>query len=197
MVLRVRSEKPENKKVLFYICFAYNSKKCEDTDMKKALSFFVIVFILFSLNSCNREISCEELLSKLLSVSGEDTYGNGLIFCKKVCEGEVGYISVEQKEIMYGEDAENDCFSKTEDFAIFVSQRIPGELAVFKCYSRSDTDIIAQMCLRRAESIRVALRDSEYEEKTESIQVSVYHRFVVFSFTDAPRRVENKFKSLV
>ena len=165
--------------------------------MKRALSFFMAVLILLSLASCQRQVNCEEILTKLLAVSGEDTEGSGSIFFKGAEEGEKGYFSPELMDTMYGENAGKRYFSKIEDFSVYVSEREPGELAVFRCYSYSDRDVIAEMCLQRADSIKVTLRDSEYAQKTESIQVIIYRRYVVFSFTDAPRRVEDKFKALV
>ncbi len=165
--------------------------------MKKALSFFLVVLLLFSLASCQDQVSCQEILTKLLAVSGEDTEGSGSVFFKGAEEGENGYFSPEMIDTMYGEDAGKRYFSKIQDFSVYVSGRVPGELAVFRCYSYSDRDVIAEMCLQRADSIKVTLRDSEYAEKAESIQVIIYRRYVVFSFTDAPRKVEDKFKALV
>ena len=98
---------------------------------------------------------------------------------------------------MYGEDSKERYFSKIEDFAIFTSARTAGELAVFKCYSRSDTDCVLEMCLRRADEIKVALRGSEYEEKSRTIKVGVYGDIVAFYFVEQPRKAENRLKGLI
>ena len=164
---------------------------------KKVLScFFVIAFIL-SASSCNETPSCSFLIAKMLAVSGEDIDGNGYLYYASAEEGSTEYFSQELYSAMYGEDSKTRYFSKIEDFAVFVSQRTAGELALFKCYSRSDADDIAKMCLIRADSIKVALRGSESAEKSKNIKVGIYGKIVVFYFVEQPQKAENKLKGLI
>ena len=53
------------------------------------------------------------------------------------------------------------------------------------------------MCLSRADKIKVALRKSEYEEKSGAIKVGVYGDLVAFYFVDEPKKAENKLKGLI
>lgn len=164
---------------------------------KKVLScFFVLLFIL-SASSCNEAPACSFLMTQMLAVSGEDIDGNGYLYYSSAEEGSDEYFSHELYSSMYGEDSKSRYFSKIEDFAVFISQRTAGELAVFKCYSRSDADDVANMCLVRADRIKVALRGSEYAEKSKNIKVGVYGDIVVFYFVEQPQKAENKLKGLI
>ena len=165
--------------------------------LKKALSCFLLISLMISLSACYDTPSCSYLLVKVLAVSGENTDGNGYLYFAKAQEGEIEYFSDELYSVMFGEGAKERYFSKIEDFAIFVSQRTAGELAIFKCFSRSDTDDIAEMCLKRADDIKVALKDSEYEEKSKTIKVEIYGNIVVLYFIDEPKKAEKKLKGLI
>ncbi len=164
---------------------------------KKALSFFLVFGLIFGMSSCADRVSCSVLLSKALAVSGEDTDGNGYIYFSDSKEGSPTYFPDQLYSVMYGEGAKERYFSKIEDFAIFISQRTAGELAVFRCYSSSECDDIARMCLDRADEIKVALRGSEYEEKSRAIKVGVYGHIVAFYFVENVRKAEKKLKGLI
>jgi hypothetical protein len=133
----------------------------------------------------------------MLAVSGEDTEGNGLVFFAEASEGDIEYFSADICTAMYGEEAMQRYFSLIEDFAIFVSQRTAGELAIFRCYSRSDTDLIVKMCLCRADTVKVGLRGSEYEEKSKDIKVCVYDDIVAFYFVEQQKKAESKLSGLI
>ena len=122
---------------------------------------------------------------------------NGQIFLMDADEGQFEYFSDATKALMYGENSLKNYFPKIEDCAIYVSSHIPEEVAIFKCYSRSDVDEIVKMCLERADMIKVSLRGSSWQEKTEKIRVTVHRHFVVFSFTDDSQGIERRIKNLV
>lgn len=167
--------------------------------MRKKALFIFLMMLAIMLTSCasGRKETCSGLLSGLLAVSVEEPLKNGQIYRLGAEEGSIEYLSDDMKRAMYGDKALEHYFSRIEDCAIYLSVRAPEELAVFKCYSCSDTDIIVRMCLERADSLKVALRDTQWREKSESIRVTVHRHFVVLSFTDAPDKVEERFKALV
>ena len=157
---------------------------------KRIISYLLIIALAGMLSSCAKAPSCSELLISALEVSGESCERNGLFYFSEAIEGEAQYLSPQVIKSLYGEDAAARYFSLVEDFAIFVSQRTPGVLAILKCYSRSDTDEIAGMCLQRADAIKVGLRKSEYAEKSKSICVRVYKSFVVLHFVENVQKTE-------
>ncbi len=164
--------------------------------MKRSLSIFLLVLCL-ALSSCSSaNASCVDILSGLIDLGSEEARKNGQVFLLSAEEGEAEYFSVQNQALMYGEEAVEHCFLKIEDYAIFTSSHTPEEIAVFKCYSVSDTDEIAKMCLDRADSIKVSLRGSVWQEKSEKIRVTIYRRFVVFAFTDQPEIIENRVRRL-
>ena len=117
----------------------------------------------------------------------ENYADNGKVFLKKADEGDTFFISEKIKRTMYGERF-LEAIKKTEDFAIYVSASNPYEIAVFKCYSKNDTEDILQMCYERADEIKVALRFGKWEEATKGILIRGYKNYVVFLFTDSSER---------
>ena len=165
--------------------------------MKRSLSIFLLVLCL-ALSSCSsKNASCVDILSGLIDLGSEEARKNGQMFLLSAEEGQIEYFSAQNQVLMYGKEAAEHCFSKIEDCAIFTSSHTPEEIAVFKCYSASDTDEIAKMCLSRSDDIKIALRGSVWQEKSEKIRVTIYRRFVVFAFTDQPEAIESRVRGFV
>ena len=167
--------------------------------MKKAL-FIILITLCMVLTSCvSSDMSCANILNSLLAVSGEDTEGNGIIYFDDVEEGEIGYLSRDNKVLLYSENRIRQLFDekKIEDYAMFFSTRGIGEIAVFKCYSGTDCGEVARMCLERTDEIKVLLRKSEWREKSENIRVVVSGKYVLMIFVQNADKVESRFKSLI
>ena len=149
-----------------------------------------------ALVSCSSrgDMDCSTVISSLL---GDNPEKNGSVFLLGADEGSLEYFSDETKRSMYGESSIERYFPKIEDCAVYASSHIPEEIAVFKCYSRSDTDEVAKMCLERADMIKVSLRGGAWKSKTEKIRVTIHRRYVVFSFTDDPQEIESRIKNMV
>ena len=92
--------------------------------MKKAL-FVILIAMCLILSSCgmSNNMSCANMLSSLIKVSGEDIEGNGIVYFDDVEEGEIGYLSREDKVLLYGENRVCQLFdgNKIEDYAMFFS----------------------------------------------------------------------------
>ena len=164
---------------------------------KKALLIFILIFALLLCSCQGKQHNTLELLGSLLNVSGESLEGNGIFYYSEALEGELGYFSKADQFLMYGKDNVEHNFPKIEECAVFVSSRAPSELAIFKCYSASDTDEIERMCLERADEIKVALYNTQWRDKTEGISIVVYKRYVIFSFVENGSGVERKLKELI
>ncbi len=163
---------------------------------KKTLLLFLLVLSLLLTSCAHFQGNADTMLSKLLALSGEAVEDGGYIFTSVTDENDVGYMSDEYKNMLYSQKATETYFPKIEEFAIFVSSRSVGELAVFRCYSSSDTDLIVEMCLERADSLKIALRGTQWEEKSKNILISVSGRCVLFCFCENMRSVEKEFLSL-
>ena len=161
----------------------------------KYMRFFKIILLIISvfilLSSCGgKSISCEELLFFSLDY-GIDGYKNdGYVFLKSAEEGGAFFISEKTKKTMYGERF-LDSLERCEDFAIYVSASSPYEIAIFKCYSRNDTDDIFRMCCERADELKVGLRYGSWEAASRDILISGYKNYVIFLFTDSAERNED------
>ena len=158
---------------------------------KRSLSVFLLVMCMLLVGcSSQKNISCERVLSHVLADMAVNTERNGQVFLLSADEGQIEYFPDQTKMLMYGENSLKNCFPKIEDCAIYVSAHILEEVAIFKCYSSSDTDEIVKMCLERADMIKVSMKGSSWQEKTEKIRVTVHRHFVVFSFTDDSQEIE-------
>lgn len=162
---------------------------------KRFCVFLTVCLLLLSLlSSCKmgRACSCEEALTKMLAVSGEAVADGGRIYLSDADEGELEYLAPEDIENIYGCGA-NSCFEKIAEYALYTSARAPGEIAVFRCHSSTDTREVAQMCLERSDMLKVALRGTQWREKAGDIRVSINGRYVLLTFTENNRKIEEMF----
>ncbi len=148
--------------------------------------FFAIVLSagLFLCGGCARSDNSAENL--LCEICASLSLPAGRLYLRGADEGSENFLSLDTMSVMYGNEAEND-FAVIEDFAIYVSEvALPCEVAVFRCYSSSDTDTVAAMCLERADMIKVLLKDTGLAELCEGTEVVVRGHYVVMLVTDAP-----------
>ena len=159
-----------------------------------ALAFsFVIVLV-----GCAKEkTDTYSLLCDLLLYSGEDTDGSGYIYSSSADEESIGYLSDGMLRRLYGEKYEKSAAPLVEDAALFISARGAGELALFRCYSSSDTDTLLKLLLERADTLKVGLRGSAYEQKSEGIVVEIRGKYVLFCFVEEPMSVSDRFDELI
>ena len=57
----------------------------------------------------------------------------------------------------------------------------PCELMVFRCVSRSDTDLVAELLLHRLDTLRRQYRDTEQQAIVENARVVILGKYVVFT----------------
>ena len=57
----------------------------------------------------------------------------------------------------------------------------PCELMVFRCVSRSDTDLVAELLLHRLDTLRRQYRDTEQQAIVENARVVILGKYVVFA----------------
>ena len=164
--------------------------------MKKCIALAVIAVLFLCSCSQGAKKDTFDVLCELIAYSGENEDGI-ILYSSTARLGELGYIDDSVKRTLYGEKYVEECFPLVEEYSISVSGRQAGEVAVFKCYSRSDTDAVAQMCLERADTIKVALRGSDLEEKSRVIRIEIHGRYVLFSFSDRSEDMAEYFSKLV
>ena len=141
--------------------------------------FVLFAVISLSLFACSSpQASCKEELSALL-LGVELPAGETYVFGAE--EGDAEYLSPEVARSLYGDSAE-DALSLCEDFAIFISARgAPFEAAVFRCYSASDCDRVAEMILSRIGDMQILLRDTEFAGIYDTAGIDIRGRIVTLS----------------
>ena len=157
-----------------------------------------LLFCLLFLCGCSgEEPETYSLLKDLLTVSDEDFDGSGYVYSSRAREGDAEYILPDTLADLYGEKYIAEIGRLVEEYAIFLSSRGVGEIAVFKCYSRSDSDTVSTMLLERAEELKVALRNTEWAEKSGEIRIEVKGKYLLFAFTHRVEHICEDFQSLV
>ena len=145
----------------------------------KQLKWLCLGMVLcICLTACGKQpVSAETLLLELMAEY--ESLPDGVIYRSGAEEGEAGYPSPELMESLYGANAA-EVLELVEDYAIYLSSfAMPIELAVFRCYSATDAHQVEAMCLNRREALRVALRGTELEELSDSLQVQCKGRLIV------------------
>ena len=121
---------------------------------------------------------------------------SGFLFLKNADEYSAFFLTGAQKNIMYGETF-SSVFAELKDFAIYISASTPYEIAVFESYSKNGTYDILRMCYERADTIKVALRFTEWESASQGIAITVYKKYVIFAFTESLDRSEGSIEAII
>lgn len=148
--------------------------------MKKGLCLMCLAVLLcMSLLACQRrEQSATARLQDLMH--GAQTLPTGIVYHKDAEEGSKEYLSPSLIAAMYGENADEEYFPMISDYAVYLSSFAePYEIAVFCCYSATDAEEIAKMCLARLDILRVALATSAYREMLSCAEVRIEGRSVI------------------
>lgn len=163
-------------------------------------SFLALLSIMIGFFSCScaraTEKSTLEILRELVSMGEYAVLSEPLIYSSLADEGDAEYLSPEIKISMYGEKRVSECFDLIEDCAVCVCPGEISELAVFKCYSKSDTDLVAAMCLERADSLSIALNSIDALNKNQKAHIEIHGRYVLFSFADQSESLIVRFRKL-
>lgn len=159
---------------------------------------FALVFCTFMLYGCSkRDADAYSVLAALVIASGEDFEQNGYVYSSRASEGDAEYLPRDTLATLYGEKYIEYWDETVEECALFLCTRGVGEIAVFKCYSRSDTETVSTMLLERADELKVALRHTEWEEESGEISIEVKGKYLLFAFTRRSEQLSKDFRSLV
>ena len=147
--------------------------------MKRWLGLGLALLMCMCACSCSyEEKSAAVLLGEQMACT--EDLPQGVIYRSGAAEGEEGYFSERLVATVYGEHAVTRCFPLLEDYAIFLSSFAePCEIAVFRCYEKSDADRIAEMCLSRIEQMRILLTGTAFRERVDRATVRVNGTLVV------------------
>ena len=144
--------------------------------------------ILCLICGCGREASREaaETVEAILTLCGD--YPAGTLYQRSAEEGEVGYLSDSDFDLLYGENSAAYYLPLVEDYALYASSfATPFEVAVFRCYSSSDATRLGELLLQRADTLSVLLRElGLYEVYGNGILVTVVRRSAALVMAKEP-----------
>ncbi len=167
--------------------------------MKRYVALILCIMSVFACCSCSdrHEAQCFDVLCELLVFAKGEVGTDECLYSSTAKEGEIGYFPEELRKTFFGAKRAEECFPYIEECAVFVSARQIEELAVFKCYSHSDTDSVAAMCLERADSLKVALNSVGIKNTSEKAHVEIHGKYVLYSFMDRSQAISEHFLGLV
>ena len=151
----------------------------------------LLVISMVFLVSCGKK---EKTASAVFDsfISEIEMLPEGTVFRSGSAEGSGEYLSESLCTTLYGERAVTDIFPLIEDYSIYLcSFAYPFEAAVFKCYSKSDADFVAEMCFLRGDMVKVLLH-SEGVNDVE-VKVMIKGRFVAMYIGTKPEEAARAF----
>ena len=165
--------------------------------MRRIIAFFMAALLFsFCLCSCDKETrTASEILGELLE--NEKKLPDGPIYLTEAVVGEKEYFPNEKKDSMYGAKAREEFFPLIENYAVYISSFANAfEVAVFKCYSKSDVDSICEMCFSRGDTIRTVIG---HQKGFENVKVRVIFRgrYVCMYVGEYPDEAEKVFLNAV
>ena len=138
----------------------------------------LLLLLLPPLCACTDQKSAETILFDITKDFTE--LPDGSVYLSSAEEGSKNFLVPSLINSLYYEGAAEYEFSLVEEYAIYISDFAkPCEIAVYKCYSRSDTNLIASMCLRRIESLRVILKDTSFADVVMNAKIEIRGHFVI------------------
>ena len=143
--------------------------------MKRSVCLLLLLSLLL-LPSCSRnERSAEDVFSAISEKL--PTLSFGKLYLSGRTAGDATFMSPALFESLFGVDAP----PLVEEYAIYLSSfALPCEVAVFKCFSPSDTSRIERACLSRLDLLRRNFKGTEQESAIDSAYLTKKGRFVVF-----------------
>ena len=145
---------------------------------RRALAW-ALIFALILLSGCGgREVSVKSVLLAL--TEAEVGLPAGQAYLASAQEDEVCYLPPDLTAALYGQGEPPGQLALVEDYGMWLSSaQHPCEFAVFRCYARSDTDVVAAMCTSRLDDLRAHYKDSQYASYLQNAQVVVIGKYVL------------------
>ncbi len=163
----------------------------------KTKHFAIFLILSLLLSGCAKKAPpCRDIFSELICVCGEEIDGRSEIYYLSAAEGELGYISDEKLNLLYGTGAAERIRQSITEGALFFGTRTPCELTLFACTSKSAARSVERYLRQRSDLLRVALRGSAWQDKSESITLTVKGVYVLLAFVETPNAVDKKLKNI-
>ena len=142
------------------------------------IKFVILVVLLSLLTSCTDRGSAQDMLFNITKEF--DDLPDGSVYLSKNGGDSENFLSATMINTLYHDGAAEYEFSMIEEYAIYISEFAkPCEVAIYKCYSRSDTNLIASMCLGRIEKLTVMLAGTSFAEIPLKADVDIKGHFVI------------------
>lgn len=155
----------------------------------------LLLCVVLLLSCGGRSDPTAEILLELEQVAGALPVGERYYSGEE--DGGEGAMPSDLRDALYGAESE-EIFATVEEYAIYLSSAAkPYEIAVLRCYSATDAHRVTQACMERRETLRVALRGTEWETLAKDSLVMFRGRDVLLCVSDRSRSVEERARRLL
>ena len=162
--------------------------------MKKYICFLLIISFLFLASCSAKSASASEIFYTVYEKLSPVSYGE--IYFSNQDKGTKHYMSSALFSTVYGDGVPLAEADLIEEYAIYLSSfALPCEIAVFKCYSPSDTPKIEQMCIRRLDFLKKHFKNTEYENILDTASVISSGKYVIMIISDTSESLSEISKS--
>ena len=161
--------------------------------MRKFIAFsMTVALILGCLCSCGKDSrTALQVLEDIFE--NEKELPSGQLYLTGAEAGASEYFSDRMVSVMYGEKAKDQYFYLIGDGAVFLSSFANAfEIAVFRCYSKSDVDSICEMCFSRCDTVRSVIN---HQKGFENVKARVFFsgKYVCMYVGEDPDGAERAF----
>ena len=152
--------------------------------MKNFVWFLLAIFFVLSLVACSKDdVTAEEVLERICDELSPTPAGE--LYLSTSIEGEKHFMSSTLFSTVYGDGKSAPDTKIIEEYAIYLSSfSYPFEIAVFKCFSPSDTDKIERLCISRLGVLQRHFSTTEHGTIIDNALVIKDGRFVVMVICD-------------
>ena len=151
--------------------------------MKRIFCFLLALFCALLASCSKKDATVEAVLERIYDELSPVPAGE--LYLSTSAAGTRHFISPALFCSLYGDGKEVSCAGAIEEYALYLSSfSAPFEIAVFKCYSPSDTEKVERMCVLRLDALRRYFSTAEHKKIIDSAVVIRDGRFVVMALGD-------------
>lgn len=151
--------------------------------IRRILLCLLILPLLFTVGCSRQQVEVAEVLDVMCQ--SQPSLPAGQIHLSTAAVGDEEYADEELLAVLFGDGELPIELSSVNDYAFRLSSFAePHEFAVFLCVSPQDARAVAEMCLRRTDTIRLTCRGTEHEAIADNARVSVCGKYVLLAVGD-------------
>ena len=160
--------------------------------MKRYICILLLLSLLLLPSCARNERSAEDIFFDVCEKLPPLSFGK--LYLSDRSAGDAAFMSPALFESLFGADVS----PLVEEYAIYLSSfAFPCEVAIFKCFSPSETSLVERACLSRLDLLRRYFKDTEHASTVDSAYVMKKGLFVIFIVSAGACELHGKIERLL